>query len=156
MLSSMCLPACCRAATHTPGNKSAVTHPQTVSQEPVESTRSSTPPTFIEVQLFLLLLLLLLRLVVLGFGRHPLDFSRRLLPLAALVQGRFRSLADEVVSLCLGEDGGALPLQEELAFRRQMRISQTSREGGEVIISKWEGFPTASGRGFLQKKLPLA
>lgn len=119
MLSSMCLPACCRAATHSRQQMSSHT-PQTVSQEPKKSTGSRTPSTFVEVQLFFLLLLLL-RLVVVGFGCHPLDLSGRLLPLAALVQGRFGSLADEVVGLCLGEYGGALPLQKELPFRRQTR-----------------------------------
>lgn len=108
MLSSMCLPACCRAATHSGATNQ---HPHT----PFISTRGRTESTFIEVQLFFLLLFLL-GLVVVGFGRHPLDFPRRLLPLAALVQGGFGSLADEVVGLGLGEYGGALPLQEELRF----------------------------------------
>lgn len=144
-----CPPCVCLHAAelqHTPDNKSAATHthtPQTVSQQPKRSSRTSSTATFVEVQLFLLLLFLL-GLAVVGFGRHPLNLSGRLLPLAALVQGGLGSLADEVVRLCLGENGGALPLQEELPFRRQ------TREGRGVIISReWEGLAAASKQAFM-------
>lgn len=80
--------------------------------------RCTASGTFIQIQLLVLLLLLLavlaVRLAVVGLGRHPLDLAGRLLPLAALVQRRLGRLADQVVGLGLGQDGGGLPLQEEL------------------------------------------
>lgn len=86
------------------------------------------PITFVEVQLFVFLLLLLaflrLRLAVVGLGRHPLDLARRLLPFATLVQRRLGRLADQVVCLGLGQDGGALPLQKELDHGTKMETGR--------------------------------
>lgn len=99
------------------------------------SSNRAEPPhsTFVEVQLLVLLVLalllagvlpLLVRLVVVVL-RHPLDLAARLLPLTALVRGLGR-LLDEVVGLRLGQDGGSLPLEEELRGDRDYSVSEKS------------------------------
>lgn len=71
--------------------------------------------TFGEVQL-LFVVVFLLRVVVraLVLRRHPLDLAGRLLPLPALVQRLGGHVVDEVIRLCLGQDGGVLTLEEQL------------------------------------------
>lgn len=101
--------------------------------------------TFVEIQLLVLFVLLLLFGVVLPVGvavvvGHPLDLAARLLPLSALVQRWLRSLLDEVVGLRLGQDGGPLPLDEQLGGRRGEHVlghrtwgGRANRVGGDEL-----------------------
>lgn len=89
--------------------------------------------TFVEIQLLVLLLLLLLLavvfagvvVVVLG---NPLDLPARLLPLAALVQRRLWRFFDEVIRLCLSQDGGLFALKEQLDDKQNMNIYPSDLE----------------------------
>lgn len=119
MLSSMCFPACCRATT--PQSEKNTQHGAMIALKTAVAKIGFYTQThiftFVEVQLLLFLLflcvLLLVIFAVVGFCGDPLDLARRLLPLPALVLG-FGRLADEVISLRLGQYGRSLPLQEEL------------------------------------------
>lgn len=106
--------------------------------------------TFVEIQLLVLFVLLLLLGVVLPVGvvgvvvvvGDPLDLAARLLPLSALVQRWLRRLLDEVVGLRLGQDGGPLPLDEQLGrTQRRTRVGtpDLGRQGEPGRGISWHG-----------------
>lgn len=105
--------------------------------------------TFVEIQLLVLLLLLLLlavvfaRVVVVVLG-NPLDLPARLLPLAALVQRRLWRFFDEVIRLCLSQDGSLFALKEQLDDKQNMNIS-----------SLRSGVEGSAGHRFKQQRLHL-